>query len=70
MTKVRLGLIGLGNIGQHHASYLSAGKVTGAELVAVLRELREHPPSLIPKPRTCGLTILTSLHHKLEGTAV
>jgi predicted dehydrogenase len=35
MTKVRLGLIGLGNIGQHHAGYLSAGKVNRAELVAV-----------------------------------
>jgi predicted dehydrogenase len=35
MTKVRLGIIGLGNIGQHHAGYLSAGKVTRAELVAV-----------------------------------
>ncbi|MGH7970455.1 MAG: Gfo/Idh/MocA family protein, partial [Limisphaerales bacterium] len=35
MTKVRLGLIGLGNIGQHHAGYLSAGKVSRAELVAV-----------------------------------
>ncbi len=35
MTKVRLGLIGLGNIGQHHANYLSAGKVSRAELVAV-----------------------------------
>src|SRR5256884_5882064 len=35
MTKVRLGIIGMGNIGQHHASYLSAGKVNRAELVAV-----------------------------------
>ena len=35
MTKVRLGLIGLGNIGQHHATYLTAGKVSRAELVAV-----------------------------------
>ncbi len=35
MTKVRLGLIGLGNIGQHHAAYLTAGKVPRAELVAV-----------------------------------
>ncbi len=35
MTKVRLGLIGLGNIGQHHANYLAAGKVSRAELVAV-----------------------------------
>jgi predicted dehydrogenase len=35
MTSIRLGLIGLGNIGQHHAAYLSAGKVARAELVAV-----------------------------------
>ena len=35
MTSVRLGLIGLGNIGQHHAAYLSAGKVAQAELVAL-----------------------------------
>lgn len=35
MTKVRLGLIGLGNIGQHHAAYLTGGKVARAELVAV-----------------------------------
>lgn len=35
MNKVRLGIIGMGNIGQHHASYLQAGKIKGAELVAV-----------------------------------
>jgi len=35
MTNVRLGIIGLGNIGQHHAAYLGAGKVSHAELVAV-----------------------------------
>ena len=35
MNKVRLGLIGLGNIGQHHFGYLTAGKVNRAELVAV-----------------------------------
>src|SRR5258708_17665480 len=35
MKKVRLGIIGMGNIGQHHHGYLSAGKVNGAELVAV-----------------------------------
>jgi predicted dehydrogenase len=35
MTNVRLGLIGLGNIGQHHAAYLSDGKINRAELVAV-----------------------------------
>src|SRR5437016_3240764 len=35
MTKVRLGIIGMGNIGQHHHAYLAAGKVSRAELVAV-----------------------------------
>ena len=35
MNKVRLGIIGMGNIGQHHAEYLRAGKIKGAELVAV-----------------------------------
>jgi predicted dehydrogenase len=35
MTKVRIGIIGMGNIGQHHYGYLSAGKVVRAELVAV-----------------------------------
>jgi predicted dehydrogenase len=35
MNKVRLGLVGLGNIGQHHAGYLIGGRVNRAELVAV-----------------------------------
>ena len=35
MTKVRMGIIGMGNIGQHHHGYLSAGKVSRAELTAV-----------------------------------
>ena len=35
MSNVRLGIIGLGNIGQHHAAYLLAGKISRAELVAV-----------------------------------
>ncbi len=35
MKNVRLGIIGLGNIGQHHFGYLSAGKVSHAEVVAV-----------------------------------
>lgn len=32
---VRLGIIGMGNMGKHHADYLLAGKVARAELVAV-----------------------------------
>src|ERR1700739_189629 len=35
MDKLRLGIIGMGNIGKHHAEYLRAGKVAGCELVAV-----------------------------------
>jgi predicted dehydrogenase len=35
MDKVRLGIIGLGNIGHHHFGYLTAGEVSRAEVVAV-----------------------------------
>jgi predicted dehydrogenase len=35
MNTVRLGIIGMGNIGRHHADYLRAGKVGRFELVAV-----------------------------------
>jgi predicted dehydrogenase len=35
MNKVRLGLIGMGNIGKFHADYLLSGKVPRCELVAV-----------------------------------
>ena len=35
MNTVRLGIIGMGNIGRHHAEYLLAGKVEHGELTAV-----------------------------------
>ena len=35
MQYVRMGIIGLGNIGRHHADYLSNKKVSRCELVAV-----------------------------------
>ena len=35
MNKVRLGIVGMGNIGRYHADYLSNGKVHRAELTAV-----------------------------------
>src|SRR5580698_3775680 len=35
MNKVRLGIIGIGNIGRHHAEYLRAGKINRGELTAV-----------------------------------
>jgi predicted dehydrogenase len=41
MNSVRLGIIGMGNIGSHHAAYLLDGKVKRAELTAVSRALPE-----------------------------
>jgi predicted dehydrogenase len=35
MNKVRVGIIGMGNMGKHHAEYLLAGKVPRCELAAV-----------------------------------
>lgn len=35
MSKVRIGIIGMGNMGRYHADYLLAGKVKRAELTAV-----------------------------------
>ena len=34
-AKVRIGIVGLGNMGSGHAAYLAAGEVPGAELAAV-----------------------------------
>jgi predicted dehydrogenase len=35
MSQLRIGILGLGNMGTCHANYLMEGKVTGAELTAV-----------------------------------
>ncbi|HEY0073926.1 MAG TPA: Gfo/Idh/MocA family oxidoreductase, partial [Abditibacteriaceae bacterium] len=35
MDNVRFGIIGLGGMGRHHATYLSAGEIPGATLAAV-----------------------------------
>ncbi len=35
MKPVRVGIVGMGNIGRHHAAYLMAGKVARCELTAV-----------------------------------
>lgn len=43
MKKVRLGIVGLGNIGRYHAEYLQAGKISRCELVAVSDA---YPPAL------------------------
>ena len=34
MSKVRIGIIGIGNMGKFHADYLQKGKVPRAELTA------------------------------------
>ncbi len=55
MSTLRLGLIGIGNIGRHHADYLLAGKVPRCELRAVCAP---NPVKLEPwKER--GLTVWT-----------
>lgn len=41
MNKVRLGVIGLGNMGKYHADYLAQGKVNRCELTAVASGSRE-----------------------------
>ena len=35
MEKVRIGIVGMGNMGKYHANYLIKGKVAHAELSAV-----------------------------------
>ncbi len=42
MSNVRMGIVGLGNIGQHHAEYLHKGKIEGAVLSAVSDPRVEH----------------------------
>lgn len=42
MNKVRIGVIGLGNIGAKHAEYLYRGEVPGAELAAVCDRNASH----------------------------
>jgi predicted dehydrogenase len=48
MNKVRIGIIGMGNIGKYHAEYLLAGKVNGCTLNAICspdtKPLERHRP--------------------------
>ena len=39
MDKVRLAIVGMGNIGKYHADNLSKGKVSRCELVAGAEEM-------------------------------
>ena len=61
MKTVRLGIIGLGNIGQHHFGYLTAGKVSRAELVAVSDAVPEKLNRYLPlKTFTDGEELIRS----------
>lgn len=53
MNKVRLGIIGMGNIGRHHAGYLLEGGVPRSELVAVCST----SPQKLDTYRAKGLTV-------------
>jgi predicted dehydrogenase len=60
MNKVRLGLIGLGNIGRFHADYLRAGKVSRAELTAVCDAFADLTPFQPLKTFTDGAALMRS----------
>jgi predicted dehydrogenase len=48
MTKVRLGIIGMGNIGRHHAEYIRAGKINRCELAAVCARSADKLENYLP----------------------
>jgi predicted dehydrogenase len=56
MIKVRLGIIGMGNIGRHHAGYLLEGKVKRCELTAVCST----SPQKLEEYKAKGLKIFDS----------
>lgn len=63
MSTLRLGLIGIGNIGRHHAEYLLAGKVPRCELRALCAP---NPVKLEPwKER--GLTVWTDAEAMMKS---
>lgn len=51
MQKIRIGIIGLGNMGQHHARNLLEGKISRVELAAVCDQL---PANLAKFPQVQG----------------
>lgn len=53
MEKIRLGIIGMGNIGKHHAGYLLEGRAARCELVAVAST----SPGKLDPYRQRGLTV-------------
>ena len=66
MKPVRLGIIGLGNIGSHHAEYLLAGKVQRCELKAVANPSAE---KLVPYQQR-GLQVFNDGNELIRSGAV
>src|SRR6266496_160816 len=66
MTTVRLGIIGMGNIGKHHADCLLAGKVPRCQLTAVCST----SPHKLELYRAKGLQIFDRAEKLLESRAV
>jgi predicted dehydrogenase len=63
MTKVRLGIIGMGNIGKHHAGYLLDGKVQRCQLVAVCST----SPQKLETYKAKGLRIFDSAERLIQS---
>jgi predicted dehydrogenase len=66
MTKVRLGIIGMGNMGKHHADYLLAGKVNRCELTAVC----SRSPQKLEKYRERGVTVCRDAEKLIHGAEI
>src|SRR5437773_9170049 len=66
MNKVRLGIIGMGNIGKHHAGYLLEGKVPRCELTAVCST----SPQKLEPYKTKGLRIFEDAGKLIQSREV
>src|SRR5216110_3945156 len=66
MNTVRIGIVGMGNIGKHHADYLLAGKVPRCELTAVCST----SPNKLEPYRSKGLRIFDRAEKLIESREV
>src|SRR5205809_351094 len=66
MNTVRIGIVGMGNIGKHHADYLLAGKVPRCELTAVCST----SPHKLEPYRAKGLRIFDRAEKLIESRDV
>jgi predicted dehydrogenase len=66
MNKVRLGIIGMGNIGKFHADYLLAGKVPRCELAAVCST----SPQKLDAFKAKGIPVFDDAHKLIRSGAV